>query len=148
MLSKTTEYAIRALVYISVSNKQGKRPGFKEISEEIDSPVQFTAKILQTLTRHKLVNSLRGRGGGFFFDEQHPETLSLYKVIRVIEGDAYFIRCGIGLKGCSVDQPCPFHCEFERIRNDYERLVKEETIASLSKKVDQGEAILKRTEIK
>jgi len=145
MLSKTTEYAIRALVYIAVSNQQGKRPGFKEISVEIDSPVQFTAKILQTLTRHKLVNSLRGRGGGFFFDEQHSGTISLYDIIRVFEGEKYFVRCGIGLKGCSADQPCPFHFEFERIRNDYERLVRTETIASLSEKVNHGEAFLKRT---
>ncbi len=144
MLSKTTEYAIRALVYISVSNKNGKRPGFKEISEEISSPEQFTAKILQTLTRHGLVNSARGRGGGFFFDEQHSDSINLYKVISIFEGKKYFSRCGIGLQGCSADQPCPFHCEFERIRNDYERLVREETIASLSEKVKLGEAILKR----
>lgn len=144
MLSKTTEYAIRALVYISVSNKKGKRPGFKEIAEEINSPEQFTAKILQTLTRHGLVNSIRGRGGGFFFDDQNSDSVNLYEVIRVIEGDKYFSRCGLGLQGCSPDKPCPFHCEFERIRNDYERLVREETITSLSEKVVQGEAVLKR----
>lgn len=144
MLSKTTEYAIRALVYISVSNKNGKRPGFKEISAEISSPEHFTAKILQTLTRHGLVNSVRGRGGGFFFDKQNPDSVSLYDVIRVIEGEKYFSRCGIGLKGCNPENPCPFHCEFERIRNDYENLVRKETIETLSSKVNTGNAILKR----
>jgi len=144
MLSKTTEYAIRALVYISVSNKNGKRPGFKEIAGEISSPEHFTAKILQSLTRHGLVNSVRGRGGGFFFDKEKTDSVSLYDVIRVIEGEKYFSRCGIGLKGCSPEDPCPFHCEFERIRKDYENLVRKETIETFSSKVKSGDAILKR----
>src|SRR5664280_3887799 len=89
MLGKTTEYAIRALVYIFTKNQEGKRPGFKEISKEIDSPEQFTAKVLQNLARAELISSMKGRGGGFFFvDALVPVTL--YEVIRVVEGEKFF----------------------------------------------------------
>lgn len=145
MLTKTTEYAIRALVLISISNKAGKHPGFKEIAEKINSPEHFTAKIMQVLTRHGIVNSVRGRGGGFFFTEKNPDSVSLFDVINLFEGEKYFMRCGIGLDGCNSDHPCPFHDEFKRIRNDYERLVREETIHSLSGKVETENAVLKRT---
>ena len=64
MLGKATEYAIRALVFIYLRNLEGKRPGFREIAANIDSPVQFTAKILQTLTRMEIISSMKGRGGG------------------------------------------------------------------------------------
>ena len=66
MLVKSTEYAIRALVYIQLQNWNKKRPGVIEIAKEIEAPAAYSAKILQTLTRHKLVDSMKGRGGGFF----------------------------------------------------------------------------------
>ncbi len=81
MLGKTTEYAIRALVYIYIRNLEGKRPGFKEIARNINSPEQFTAKILQNLARAGIIYSMKGRGGGFFFD-QNNSPLPLFEVIR------------------------------------------------------------------
>jgi DNA-binding IscR family transcriptional regulator len=67
MLSKSTEYAIRALVYIQLCTWEQKRPGASEIAKEIEAPVAYTAKILQILTKSQLIDSLKGRGGGFFF---------------------------------------------------------------------------------
>ena len=89
MLGKTTEYAIRALVYVYMQNIKGKRPGYKEISKEIDSPEQFTAKVLQNLARAELVSSAKGRGGGFFFEEP-TNPVTLFKVIEAVEGKEYF----------------------------------------------------------
>ncbi len=143
MWSKTTEYAIRALVQIAVSNKDGRRPGFREIAESIDAPVQFTAKILQILSRAALVNSVRGRGGGFFFDPKTPE-LKLAEVIRVLEGDKYFTGCMVGLPNCDHNHPCPLHDEFAKIRADLVRLADQETIQGLAKKTVEGGGILKR----
>ena len=105
MLSKTTEYAIRSLVYISVQNKKGMRPGFKEIAKEINSPEQFTAKVLQKLTKNKLVHSMKGRGGGFFFSEN--EFPSLYDTIIIMEGENYFTKCGFGLKNAILQDLVP-----------------------------------------
>ncbi|MBP8790720.1 MAG: Rrf2 family transcriptional regulator, partial [Breznakibacter sp.] len=51
MLSKGTEYAIRALVYIQLQNRVDRRHGVEEIGKEIDAPVAYSAKILQTLTK-------------------------------------------------------------------------------------------------
>ena len=67
MLGRTTEYAIRAMIYIYIRNKEGGKPSFKEIAKNIDSPVQFTGKVLQNLARSNIVSSVKGKGGGFFF---------------------------------------------------------------------------------
>ena len=69
MLSKSTEYAIRALVFVQLRNWDEKRPSVREIAKEIEAPESYTAKILQTLTKNKLMDSLKGRGGGFFFND-------------------------------------------------------------------------------
>ena len=143
MWSKTTEYAIRALIQVAVSNNDGRRPGFREIAESIDAPVQFTAKILQVLSRAALVKSVRGRGGGFFFDPALPE-LKLAEVIRALEGDKYFTGCVVGLPWCDESHPCPMHNEFSRIRTDLVNLADQETIQGLARKTEGGEGRLRR----
>ncbi len=143
MLSKPTEYALRALVYIAMVNHTGNRPGFKEIARETDSPEPYMAKILQQLTRAGLVNSSKGRGGGFYFDQ--PEApLPLYEVILIMEGKQFFEKCGFGFKSCDADHPCPLHFEYAKIRENFYNLVKKETIQSLASKVRNKEAVLHR----
>lgn len=143
MLSKTTEYAIRALVYVYIQNQEGKRPGYKEIAKEIDSPEQFTAKVLQNLARAELVSSMKGRGGGFFFvDALVPVTL--YEVIRVVEGEKFFTKCGFGLKLCDCETPCPIHEDYSPVREGFYNLAKNQTIQSLAGKVNDHKAVLMR----
>lgn len=141
MLSKTAEYAIRALVYIQLQNWEEKRPGFKEIAKNIDSPEHFTAKILQVLTRFELIKSLKGRNGGFFFDKE-KEDLQLYKIINAIDGDKSFASCSFGFSTCDPENKCPLHDEFAELRRNYQVLVNEQTIQLLAIKIQNGDAIL------
>ena len=143
MLGKTTEYAIRALVYVYIQNQKGKRPGYKEIAKEIDSPEQFTAKVLQNLARAELISSMKGRGGGFFFlDAAAP--LTLYEIIRIIEGEKFFTKCGFGLKMCDCETPCPLHEDYSPVREEFYKLVKSRTIQSLADTVNDHKAVLTR----
>jgi Rrf2 family protein len=143
MLGKTSEYAIRALVYIYLQNQGGKRPGFKEISLEIDSPEQFTAKVLRTLTREGIISSMKGRGGGFFFDQ--PESpLPLYDIVRLLEGKKLFTKCGFGLKFCDSENPCPLHDEYSKVRDTFFNMVSEKTIQLLAKRISDRKAVLSR----
>lgn len=143
MLSKSTEYAIRALVFVQLRNWEQKRPGVGEIAKEIEAPEAYAAKILQTLTKNKLMDSMKGRGGGFFFND-NQSNLTLYEVIHVVEGDACFHKCGFGLKQCNNDNPCPLHEQYKIVRDGFFEIVKTETIQSLSEKIKQGEAVLNR----
>ena len=143
MLSKSTEYAMRALVFVQLCNWERKRPSVGEIAKEIEAPEAYTAKILQTLTKNKLLNSMKGRGGGFFFKE-NQSSLTLYDVIHVVEGDACFHKCGFGLRQCNDDNPCPFHEKYKVLRDGFFEIVKTETIISLSEKILHGDAVLNR----
>lgn len=143
MLAKSTKYAIRALVYIQLKNWEKERPGVGEIAREIEAPEPFTAKILQILTRHRLLGSVKGRGGGFAFEDMQSE-LSIYGVIHVMEGDSCFHRCGFGLKSCDSENPCPMHEQYGIFRDGFFDLVKGESIQSLSEKILKGKAVLNR----
>lgn len=143
MLSKTTEYAIRALVSVEISRQAGRRPGFKSIAKEIDAPEPYVAKILQILTRQGLLHSTRGRGGGFYFPEGNQE-IYLYDVVLTMEGNRFFTKCAFGFSQCNSEIPCPLHNDYEDIRTSFISILKRETVRSLATKIKNGEAVLNR----
>jgi DNA-binding IscR family transcriptional regulator len=63
MFSKSSEYAIRAAIYISAESSDDKKVSISEICEHILAPQHFTAKIMQILTRHNIVSSRKGVNG-------------------------------------------------------------------------------------
>lgn len=143
MLSKASEYAIRALVYICIKSHDSKRPGYREIAKQIEAPEQFTAKVLQSLVRSGFLRSVRGRGGGFFFEEG-SKPITILEIITEIEGDHLFTRCGIGLNHCSDEFPCPIHHQYAIIREQYKKLAESTTIESLAERIIAGDAVLNR----
>jgi Rrf2 family transcriptional regulator, iron-sulfur cluster assembly transcription factor len=144
MFNKETEYALRGLIYIKLQNIKNHRPGTVEVSREIEAPPFFIAKILQRLVRYGFLESLKGKGGGFFFDPEKPD-LPLNKLISATEGDRSFTGCGIGLKNCDENNPCPLHEKYAPIRDSINKLVSGETVQSLAEKVYKREIDLKQT---
>jgi len=134
MFNKETEYALRGLVYIQSQNLKGRRPGIAEIAREIEAPPFFIAKILQRLVRQGFVESLKGKGGGFFFDPEKPDV-PLKDLIMATEGSRLFTGCGFGLKHCDENNPCPLHEQYAPIRDALNKLVSEESIQSLAKNI-------------
>ena len=106
MLSKTCEYALRAMIYVAHKSKEGQIVSIKEISENIDSPELFIGKILQGLSKKGFLQSFKGRYGGFYIDEKDAKA-SLADIVIAIDGDKMFKRCGVGLDYCSEKRPCP-----------------------------------------
>jgi len=133
MFNKETEYALRGLVYIQLQNFSDRKPGVAEIAKEIEAPQSYTAKILQRLVRNGFVESLKGKGGGFFF-EKNKSDLPIRDLVVSIEGSQILEDCGFGLKKCNSQYPCPMHEQYGPIRDAINRLVSTETIQSLAKK--------------
>ncbi|MGC8802896.1 MAG: RrF2 family transcriptional regulator [Bacteroidales bacterium] len=130
MFSKTSQYTLRALVFILLENLKGRNPGFREIAREIDSPVEFTGKILQQLARKKIVSSAKGKKGGFFLTEAQSQ-ISLRTIIESIEGSDVFHACGFGLKYCDASNPCPLHHGYASMREQLRQYMDNHTISHL-----------------
>jgi Rrf2 family protein len=135
MFNKETQYAIRALVYIQARNNESHRPGIQEIALETDAPQYFIAKILQRLVRQGLLKSAKGRGGGFYFDNE-KDDITIKELVSLIEGDRKLNGCGFGLRQCNPENPCPLHKEYSVIRNAINLMVTSETIQSLAIKTE------------
>ncbi len=141
MFNKETEYALRGLVYVQVQQLKGFRPGITEIAKEIDAPLFYTGKIMQRLVKMGFLMSIKGKGGGFYFDKSKPD-LPLKAVIFAIEGEKAYSGCGFGLKQCNEDQHCSLHEQYAPIRESINNLVSQNTVQSLAKDYENDVDIL------
>ena len=142
MFSKACEYGIRASIFIAKNSREGRRVSPKEISKKIDSPQAFTAKILQDLVRHNIIKSVQGAYGGFEIDKDIIATIKLSQIVEAIDGNSIYLSCGLGLKECSEDHPCPMHDKFKSIRNDLRYMLETTNLDELATGIKNGEAFL------
>ncbi|CVK17055.1 transcriptional regulator, BadM/Rrf2 family [Apibacter mensalis] len=143
MFSKSCEYAIRATIFIGSQSFKGNKPGLKDISGEINSPEAFTAKILQLLVKHRIINSHKGPTGGFSIHTDTFSKIKLYDIVLAIDGDSIFKGCALGLPECSENHPCPAHYKFRAIRNQFQDTLRSISIEDMIKDVISGLTFLK-----
>lgn len=144
MFSKACEYGIRAATYIAMQSLEGRRVSLKEIAEEIDSPVAFTAKILQILSKNNIVDSVKGAYGGFEIPRTQIDKLKLSEIVNAIDGDTMYVGCGLGLKECNANKPCPVHEKFVKIRNDLKQMLENTSLYEMTAGLEVGLTYLKR----
>jgi Rrf2 family protein len=133
ILSKSAEYGLRASIYIVATSQSGHKSGLKEIAAAINSPVFFTAKILQELTRKKIITSFKGPNGGFYVAPDAP-GITMLALVEAIDGNDLFTACALGIKYCSDSNPCPLHDQYKPIRSQIEDMLKNTTIQQLAQR--------------
>jgi Rrf2 family protein len=143
MFSKTCEYAIRATIVIASETENGQKISLREIARKIDSPEQFTAKILQILAKSSIVESTKGNGGGFFIARENFSKIHLKHIVLAIDGDAIFHQCSLGLNDCSEVKPCPFHNQFKPIREQLKKALDTTDLNQLIAGLKSGDTYLK-----
>lgn len=143
MFSKACEYGIRASIFIAKNSYEGKRVSPKKISEEINSPQAFTAKILQDLVKHNIINSVKGAYGGFEIDKKDIASIKLSQIVEAIDGDSIYSGCGLGLEKCDENHPCPVHDKFAIIRENLKNMLENTNLEELALDIKTGVAFLK-----
>ena len=143
MFSKSCEYAIRATIFIASKCCEGRRVGLKEISDSIDSPMAFTAKILQKLTKDEIVKSTKGVNGGFEILKKDLTKIKLIQIVTAIDGNSVFLGCGLGLGNCSEKHPCPVHYKFKKVKEDLVSMLENTSLEELAQDVRLGTSFLK-----
>src|SRR5919108_701635 len=91
MLSQKAKYALRALLVLAEAGED--RPVLiGEIAERHNLPKKFLEQILLDLKHHGLVQSRRGRSGGYNLLKPAAE-ISFGQVIRIIDGPLAPLPC-------------------------------------------------------
>jgi Rrf2 family protein len=137
MLSNTSKYAIRALIYLELYSSADKKVGIREIAGELDIPYPFLGKILQILVKHKFLGSTKGPHGGFYL-EKPAMDIPLMELIEIIEGKDIFNNCVVRTTDCDPKNPCSIHHKVAPTRWEMRRILSTETIADLVSEFREG----------
>jgi Rrf2 family protein len=108
MLSNACQYAIRSILFLAMYSDEKNKIGVKKVSEELETPLPFLAKLLQQLAKSNLVSSIKGPNGGFYLTK-HNKKNSIWDIIVCIDGSSKFEGCFMGLSSCNEEAPCPVH---------------------------------------
>ena len=91
MISKKTQYGLKALGYLA--GQYGKGPVLiAEIAEKKNIPIKFLESILLQLKQQNILESKKGKGGGYLLAAP-PKKTSLAAVYRIIEGPIAMLPC-------------------------------------------------------
>lgn len=85
MLSVACELAIRVLIYLAGSSKPHSLCRISTVAEATGLSHPSVAKTMHELVRGRLLQSTKGRRGGFQF-ARDPAKLHLYDVVEAVDG--------------------------------------------------------------
>lgn len=129
MLSQTSEYALRAVLYLAVH--AGERPvKLEEVAEALGAPSNYLSKTLHQLARAGVLSSGRGRNGGFQLAVE-PGALTLAAVIGPFEPGTLARRCLLGQGRCSDETACAAHFRWKPIAEPMLAFFRNTTVADL-----------------
>ena len=143
MFSKACEYAIKAAIYVAKQSLRNELVNVKQVAASVDAPVAFTAKILQRMNREKILESSRGKMGGFVFNEEKQKGTTIYDIVILFDGSGVFTECGLGLHRCSALNPCPVHDDFKIVREKLQIMTQKFSFFDLAVRTESGLAWLR-----
>lgn len=144
MFSKSCEYGIKAFIYIAKRSLIGERFKIGEVSTNIEAPGAYTAKIMTSLIKQKLLESKTSRYGGFKIEIDKMKTIMVCDVVFALDGDSVYKGCGLGLKECDASKPCPLHNKLVTIREDLRQTLETTSIYDLASTLKAGQTMLLR----
>jgi Rrf2 family transcriptional regulator, iron-sulfur cluster assembly transcription factor len=144
MLSNSCKYGIRAVIYLASQPKNNGKTGIKKISNDLELPTPFLAKILQLLAKQKILSSSKGPHGGFSLLKD-SKSITLLDIIKTIDNDDLFVNCVMHNCTCSKANEqkllCPLHDDYEKVRENLIRIFNSKTIYDFVKKANKTEKI-------
>jgi Rrf2 family protein len=135
MLSKKTQYAFQALMYLVEKDKEGPVL-IAEISQKKKIPLKFLENILLELKKAGILDSKKGKGGGYYF-AMNPKDIYLATVMRLLDGPIALLPC-VSLyfyqkcKNCD-ERHCGLHEVMIQVRDANLKILEKRTIADLAR---------------
>lgn len=141
MLSKSSKYAIKAVLYLAVHSNEEKKINPLQIAKAINIPAPFLAKTLQILTNNDIISSSKGRHGGFYLTKL-DKLNTLLTIVQRIDGLDKFNDCLLGLPICSDLNPCPIHHVVAPLKDQLVKELTTKTIEKLAKQIEEGKTFI------
>jgi len=136
VLSRSSEYAVRALSYLVIEGA-GEVHQAREIAAALGLPAQYLTKVLRRLAETGLITSQRGRAGGFRL-ERAADTISLLEVVLPFEPALTGLRCVLGQSLCADQDACPLHGPWVAVRSRFYDVLERTSLAEIARRAVRG----------
>jgi Rrf2 family protein len=127
MLSRTAEYAVRAVLALAGTEDGRSRPA-NEIADELGVPRNYLSKVLNRLAKRGLLVSERGPRGGFRL-AQPGSAIVLADVVAEFDDPSPSGRCVLGGRTCDPARPCGAHERWNEWSQSMARQMGDTTVA-------------------
>ncbi len=129
MLSRTGEYALRAVIHLAQNRNRWPIPG-NRIAEEAGVPAKYLSKVLGDLVRIGVLLSSRGKQGGFRMARSPDKTLLMDVLAPFEQFDEQ--RCPFGGGRCSDQAPCLAHQRWKEVVDAEQRFLRSTTVQDVA----------------
>jgi Rrf2 family protein len=140
MLQKKSKYAIRAL--LALARKPAQEPMLiADLAAQERIPKKFLELILLELRNKGILQSKKGKGGGYFLGRQ-PGAISLGEVIRALDGPLAPVPCVSHTAyrtcdECEDELTCGIRSVMHDVRDATATILDRESLADLQHRIER-----------
>lgn len=131
MLTLSSQYALKAVIYLIRASINGPISG-PTIARGTGIPSKYLSTIMSELVRIGILESTRGKRGGFWLSRS-PKKISLHDVVASFEPGIHAKRrCPFGNELCSDKDPCLAHEEWKQVLETEVKFLKHKTVQDIA----------------
>ncbi|ADI84179.1 MULTISPECIES: RrF2 family transcriptional regulator [Geobacter] len=140
MISKKTKYALKAMLYLA--REQDKGPILiADLARDERIPKKFLELILLALKNAGVLQSKKGKGGGYYL-AQPPREISMGRIIRILEGPLAPVQCVsetsyARCEECDDEWSCGIRLVMKDVRDAMATILDGATLADVLERVER-----------
>ncbi len=127
-LSKTSEYALRILIFMAKNPEELYTA--KYLIEKLNVSDKYLRRLMTDLSKSGFIRSTQGRDGGYTFAKDIHDIF-LYDIIDSVEGMEQLNDCVLGFNECSCTNPCAMHDDWIIIREKLNKVFRKTKLSDL-----------------
>ena len=144
MLSKRAKYAIKALLALAEHGRD-EPMRIADLAREQHIPAKFLELILLVLKHQGMLQSRKGKGGGYLL-ARDPKDIYLGQIVRMFDGPLAPVPCAsqtayVPCSDCPHEAVCGVHLAMKAVRDATARVLDGTSLASLQGQVEQASAL-------
>lgn len=122
MFSKNSECALRCLLFLA---QQGVGVPIlcRDIAHAVGVSEPCVASVLRILAKRNVLESLKGKGGGFALRPEAADLSAYDILLAVTTKPEQRTRCILGQQECGDAHPCPLHSAWTELQERQKELL-------------------------
>ena len=139
MLSKKSKYGLKAMMVLAKEYGQGPVL-ISDLAQREDIPRKFLELILLELKNQGLLQSKKGKGGGYFLGRD-PKLISVGHIVRVLDGPTAPLPCVsktayMRCRECRDERSCGIRIVMKEVRDATAKILDSTSLVDMLKQVE------------